>query len=272
MFFAILAIVLTVLFMCIPVAALVVVHRSSVKLMKPLGAGITAILASSVISAVVLLLYEDGGIHFLQTGWAAAIRWILLGAVEAMALYAIYKAVYKGGISLMEAVCVSVGMCIPMLYSRALSVVMTHIQLVQQGVSAADGWQFFYLTLPSVIMVFFQPIMAIFMAIIMRRGRWYIGAAAYAVMSALCYNMNEICTVLGAGGWLKIVIWIILLAAALMQVYYIKQHYKELPQPAAKANGAHTRLKDDKYAWPDESAFFDGDKPKQIHNGGKKKK
>ena len=37
MFFAILAIVLTVLFMCIPVAALVVVHRSSVKLMKPLG-------------------------------------------------------------------------------------------------------------------------------------------------------------------------------------------------------------------------------------------
>ena len=39
MFFAILAIVLTVLFMCIPVAALVVVHRSSVKLMKPLGAG-----------------------------------------------------------------------------------------------------------------------------------------------------------------------------------------------------------------------------------------
>ena len=88
--------------------------------------------------------------------------------------------------------------------------------------------------------------MAIFMAITMRRGKWYIGAAAYAVMSALCYNMNEICTVLGAGGWLKIVIWIILLAAALMQIYYIKQHYKELPQPAAKANGAHTRLKDDK--------------------------
>ena len=216
MFFAILAIVLTVLFMCIPVAALVVVHRSSVKLMKPLGAGITAILASSVISAAVLLLYEDGGVAFLQTGWAAAIRWILLGAVEAMALYAIYKAVYRGEISLMEAVCVSVGMCIPMLYSRALSVAMTHIQLAQQGVSAADGWQFFYLTLPSVIMVFFQPIMAIFMAIIMRRGKWYIGAAAYAVMSALCYNMNEICTVLGAGGWLKIVIWIILLAAALM--------------------------------------------------------
>ena len=51
MFFAILAIVLTVLFMCIPVAALVVVHRSSVKLMKPLGVGITAILASSAISA-----------------------------------------------------------------------------------------------------------------------------------------------------------------------------------------------------------------------------
>ena len=63
-----------------------------------------------------------------------------------------------------------------------------------------------------------------------------------------------------------------LLAAALMQVYYIKQHYKELPQPAMKANGAHTRLKDDKYAWPDDSAFFDGEKPKQIHNGGKKKK
>ena len=63
-----------------------------------------------------------------------------------------------------------------------------------------------------------------------------------------------------------------LLAAALMQVYYIKQHYNELPQPSAKANGAHTRLKDDKYAWPDDSAFFDGDKPKQIHNGGKKKK
>lgn len=272
MFFAILAIVLTVLFMCIPVAALVVVHRSSVKLMKPLGAGITAILASSVISAAVLLLYEDGGVAFLQTGWAAAIRWILLGAVEAMALYAIYKAVYKGEISLMEAICVSVGMCIPMLYSRALSVVMTHIQLAQQGISAADGWQFFYLTLPSVIMVFFQPIMAIFMAITMRRGKWYIGAAAYAVMSALCYNMNDICTVLGAGGWLKIVIWIILLAAALMQVYYIKQHYNELPQPAAKANGAHTRLKDDKYAWPDDSAFFDGEKPKQIHNGGKKKK
>ena len=74
-----------------------------------------------------------------------------------MALYAIYKAVYKGEISLMEAICVSVGMCIPMLYSRALSVVMTHIQLAQQGISAADGWQFFYLTLPSVIMVFFQP-------------------------------------------------------------------------------------------------------------------
>ena len=272
MFFAILAIVLTVLFMCIPVAALVVVHRSSVKLMKPLGAGITAILASSVISAAVLLLYEDGGIVFLQTGWAAAIRWILLGAVEAMALYAIYKAVYKGEISLMEAICVSVGMCIPMLYSRALSVAMTHIQLAQQGISAADGWQFFYLTLPSVIMVFFQPVMAIFMAITMRRGKWYIGAAAYAVMSALCYNMNEICTVLGAGGWLKIVIWMMLLAAALMQVYYIKQHYNELPQPSAKANGAHTRLKDDKYAWPDDSAFFDGDKPKQIHNGGKKKK
>ena len=107
MFFAILAIVLTVLFMCIPVAALVVVHRSSVKLMKPLGAGITAILASYVISAVVLLPYEDSGIAFLQTGWAAAIRWILLGAVEAMALYAIYKAVYRGEISLMEAVCVN---------------------------------------------------------------------------------------------------------------------------------------------------------------------
>lgn len=91
------------------------------------------------------------------------------------------------------------------------------------------------------------------------------------MMSALCYNMNEICTVLGAGGWLKIVIWIILLAAALMQVYYIKQHYKELPQPAMKANGAHTRLKDDKYAWPDDSAFFDGEKPKQIHNGGKRR-
>ena len=58
MFFAILAIVLTVLFMCIPVAALVVVHRSSVKLMKPLGAGITAILASSVISAAVLLRWK----------------------------------------------------------------------------------------------------------------------------------------------------------------------------------------------------------------------
>lgn len=66
MFFAILAIVLTVLFMCIPVAALVVVHRSSVKLMKPLGAGITAILASSVISAAVLLLYEDGGVAFCR--------------------------------------------------------------------------------------------------------------------------------------------------------------------------------------------------------------
>ena len=34
-------------------------------------------------------------------------------------------------------------------------------------------------------MVFFQPVMAIFMAITMRRGKWYIGAAAYAVMSAL---------------------------------------------------------------------------------------
>lgn len=272
MFFSILAIVLTVLFMCIPIAALVVVNRAGVKLTKPLGAGITAILAASLISAAVLMLYEDSGIAFLQTGWAAAIRWILLGAMEAMALYVLYKAVYKGQISLMEAVCVSVGMCIPMLYSRALSIVMTHIQLVQQGISNADGWELFYLTLPSVIMVFFQPVMAIFMAITMRRGKWYLGAAAYAALNALCYNMNDICFVLGAGEWLKAVIWIILLAAAAAQVYYIRLHYKELPLPAAKANGAHTRLKNDKYAWPDDSAFFDSEKPKQIHSGGKKKK
>ena len=203
------------------------------------------------------MLYEDSGIAFLQTGWAAAIRWILLGAMEAMALYVLYKVVYKGQISLMEAICVSVGMCIHMLYSRALSIVMTHIQLVQQGISNADGW---------------EQVMAIFMAITMRRGKWYLGAAAYAALNALCYNMNDICFVLGAGEWLKAVIWIILLAAAAAQVYYIRLHYKELPLPAAKANGAHTRLKNDKYAWPDDSAFFDSEKPKQIHSGGKKKK
>ena len=269
MVFAILAIIVTVLLMCVPIAALMLVHKKGVRLTKPLGCGITAILASSVLSAAVLMLYEDSGWAFLQTNAAIAVRWFLLGAVEAMALYVVFVAGYKRKISLMEVICVSVGMCIPMLYSRGLSVTITHIQLAQQGISNADGWEFFYLTLPSVVMVFFQPVMSVYMAITMQRGKWYYGAAAYTVMTALCYNMNDICTVLGAGAWLKLVIWVVLLAAALAQVYYIKQHYNELPQPDARQNGAYTRMKDDKFAWPDDSAFFDSKKRRQSN--GKKK-
>ncbi len=272
MFFIILAIIITFLLMCIPVAALYVANKSGVKIVRPMGLGIGAIIVSSVISALVLLLYEDSGIAFLQSDAAIIIRWIALGALEAVALFVVYNNFYKNSISFMESVCVSVGMCIPMLYSRALSVAITHIQIAQHGISMAEGWELFYLTIPPVLMVFLQPIMAIFMVVELHRGKKLCGVAAYAAMITLCYNMNDICTMLGAGAWLKILIWLVLLTAATMQVYCIRVHYAELPPVESKKNGARTRMKDDKYAWPDDSAFYDDVKTKQIHSDNKKKK
>lgn len=272
MVFAILGIIVTVLLMCIPVAVLVAARRSQIKLMRPLGAGICAILASSIINALILLLYEDGGIEFLQTGAALAIRCILIGSVEAAATYVVFNNSYKRKISFMEAACVSVGMCIPMVYSRAFSIAVANIELIGQKVSTADGWQMFMLTVPQLIIVFFQPIMALFMALTLRRGKWQLGVGAYALMSTVCYNMNDVCTALNAGTWLKIVFWVLLLWAAGMQIYYIKEHFADFAPIEVKQNGARTRMKDDKYAWPDDSAFYDYKKPKQTHNDAKKKK
>lgn len=272
MFFIILAIIITFILMCAPVAALYIANKSGVKIVRPMGLGIGAIIISSVISALVLLLYEDSGIALLQSDIAIAIRWVALGALEAVALFVVYNNFYKNKISFMEAICVSIGMCIPMLYSRGLSVAITHIQIAQQGISMAEGWELFYLTIPPVLMVFFQPVMAMFMVVELHQGKKLCSIAAYTLMTTLCYNMNDICTMLGAGTWLKMLIWLILLTAATMQVYCIRAHYAELPPIESKKNGAKTRMKDDKYAWPDDSAFYDDVKRKQIHGEAKRKK
>ena len=42
--------------------------------------------------------------------------------------------------------------------------------------------------------------------------------------------------------------------------------FNEFPEQVAKRNGKNTRLKNDKFAWPEDEDVFPGiEKPKQMH-------
>ena len=266
MLFVILGVIIAIAMMCLPIVAMFIVKKEGAKVFKPLAAGMATIFTSTILSAIVLLIYEEAQLDFFKSAPALIIKWLLFGAMEAAALLLAFRIAYKNKISAVDTLAMSAGLCVPMLYSRGFTVIANLLAAAQNGINMPKGWALFYITMPSLVIAFIEPVMVLLLALLVNRGKWAIGAGLYTLMIAIAYNIEEISGMCGGGEVMRIALWLIVIGGAWLAARYALKRLNEFPEQVAKRNGKNTRLKNDKFAWPeDEDVFPEIERPKQMH-------